>query len=99
MAHQAAIAASPADPKEVAPIQGGGDERIIVVAALIRFKAALLKSDALADDDSLAGAKRVHKKTLADEARLLAACADMKVSRDYLVAYEIAVHRAHVPSP
>ncbi len=60
MAHQASGAAGPADPHEVALIQGVGDERVVVTAAMSRFEAALLKSDALADEDSPAGAKRTR---------------------------------------
>jgi hypothetical protein len=80
MAQQVVGAAGPTDPQDVALIQGVGDERVVVAAALSRFVASLLKSDALADDDSSTRAKRTRDKTLAEEARLLAARAELKAA-------------------
>ena len=99
MAQQAAGAAGPADPQVVAVMQGVGDERVAVAAALARFEAALVKSDALGDDDVSAGAKRTREKTLAEEARLVTARAELKAARNALAAYGIAVHGASAPLP
>ena len=66
MAQQAAGAAGPADPQVVALMHGVCDERVAVAAALARFEAALVKTDALGDDDVSAGAKRFREKTLAE---------------------------------
>ena len=99
MAQQAAGAAGPADPQVVALMQGVGDERVAVAAALARFEAALVKSDALGDDDVSAGAKRTREKTLAEEARLVTARGELKAARNALAAYGIAVHGASAPLP
>ncbi len=99
MAQQAARTAGSADPQEVALIKGVSDERVVVAVFKARFEAALLKSDALADIDSSAGAKRVREKTLAEEAHLLAARADLKAAIDSLAAYGIAFHGAPILSP
>ena len=56
-----------------------------------------MKSDALGDDDSSTGAKRIREKTLAEEARLVAARAELKSARSSLAAYGIAVHGASTP--
>jgi len=80
-------------------MQGVGDERVAVAAAMARFEAALVKSDALGDDDVTAVAKRIREKTLAEEARLVAARAESKVARNSLAAYGIAVHGASAPLP
>ena len=97
MAQQAAGAAGPADPQVVALIQGVGDERVAVEAALARFETTLLKSDALGVDDSSARAKRVREMNLAEEARLIATRVSLKAARDSLAAYGIAVHGTSVP--
>jgi hypothetical protein len=47
MAQQAARAAGPADPQVVALMQGFGDKRGAVAAALARFEAALVKATPL----------------------------------------------------
>ena len=99
MAQQVAEAAGPADPQVVALMQGVGDESVAVAAALARFEAALVKSDALGDDDVSAGAKRIREKTLAEEERLVAVRAELKAGRNSLVAYGIAVHGASAPLP
>ncbi len=70
-----------------------------MAAALARFEAALVKIDALGDDDVSAGGKRIREKTLAEEARLVAARAELKVAWNSLVAYGIAVHGASAPLP
>ena len=70
-----------------------------VVATLARFEPALVKSDAMGDDDSLARAKRFREKTLAEEARLVAVRAELKAAKNSLAAYGIAVHGALVPLP
>ena len=99
MAQQAARAAGPADPQVVALMQGVGDERVAVATALARFEAALVKSDAFGDDDVSAGAKRIREKTLAEEARLVTARGELKVVRNALAAYGIAVHGASATLP
>ena len=63
----------------VALMQGVGDERVAMAAALARLEAALVKSEALGDDDVSVGAKRIREKTIAEEARLMAARAELKV--------------------
>jgi hypothetical protein len=80
-------------------MQGGGDERVVVAAALARFEATLLKSDVLGDHGSLAGTKRIREKTLAEDARVVAARAELKAAINSLVAYGIAVHGASAPLP
>ncbi len=67
--------------------------------SLRRFEAALLKSDALAYDDSSAGAKRFCEKTLAEEVHLLATRVEQKVARDSVATLGITVHGALVLSP
>ncbi len=99
MAHQAAGAAGPANPQAVALIEGVADERVTVAASLARFEAALVKSDALGDDDVSAGAKRTREKTLSEEARLVTARGGLKAARNALAAYGIAVHGASTASP
>jgi hypothetical protein len=99
MVQQAAGAAGPADPQVVALIQGVSDKRVAMATALARFEATLLKSDALGDDDSSAGAKGIREKTPAEEARLLAARAELKVAENFLATYGIAVHGASAPLP
>ena len=99
MVHQAAKAAGPAGPQAVALMQGVGDERVAVAAALARFEAAIVKSDALGDEDVSPGAKRIREKTLAEEARLVAAKAELKAANFFLTPYGIAVHGASAPLP
>jgi hypothetical protein len=64
------------DPQDVILIQAIGDDRARVAATIANFDATLAKSYLLLDDDSSAGAKRARDKTLAEEARLIAARAD-----------------------
>jgi hypothetical protein len=78
-------------------MQGVGDERVAVAAARTRLEAALVESDALGDDDVSAGAKRIREKTLAEEARLVAARAELKAARNSLVANGIPVHGVSAP--
>ncbi len=86
MAQSAAGAADPSDPQVVALNDGVSDERVAVAAALVRFEAALFKSDFLADYDSSAEAKRTRDKTLAEEARLTTARDRLTVARAALAA-------------
>ena len=97
MAQQAAGPSGPVDPQEVIFIEAVGDERARVAAASDRFDAAVAKSDLLQDDDSSAAAKRVREKTLAEEARLITARADLKAARGVLAAYGMAVRGALTP--
>ncbi len=97
MTQQAARAAGPADPQVIAMMQGVGDERVAEATAMARFEAVLVKNDALGYHDSSAGAKRMREKTLVEEARLMAARAELKAVRKYLDAYGIAVHGASAP--
>ena len=78
-------------------MHGVGGERVTMAVALERFDAALVKSDALGDDDVSAGAKRTREKTLAEEARLVTARGELKAARNALAAYGIAVHGASAP--
>ena len=80
-------------------MHGVMDERVAEATAVARFEAALLKCDALGDDDSSARAKKIREKTLAKEARLLAARAELKAARNSLATYGITVHGASVPFP
>ena len=99
MAQEAVGAAGPADPQVVALMQGVGDERVAVAASLTRFEGALVKSDALGMMiDSSAGAKRIREKTMAEEARMVAARAELNTAKNSLVAYGIAVYGASAPS-
>ena len=99
MAQQAARSAGPTDLHVVALMHVVGDESVALVDALARFEAALVKSDALGDDDSSAGAKRIREKIVAEEARLVAARAELKAARNSLVAYGIADNGASAPMP
>jgi hypothetical protein len=73
MSQSAAGAVGLACPQVVALIEGVSDERVAVADAIVRFEAALAKSEILGDDDSSAGAKRIRDKTLSEEARLTSA--------------------------
>jgi hypothetical protein len=99
MAQQAAGATASADPQEIALMQGVGYERVVVAVVLARFDATLLKSDALGDDDSSAGAKKICEKILAEKAHPLAARVELKAAKNSLAAYGIAVYGASVPLP
>ncbi len=87
MAHLAAGAAGAADPQVVALIQGIGDERVVVGAATTRFAAPAAKSDALADDDNSAGAKRAREAARDEDARLQAASVRLENARETLAKF------------
>ena len=87
MASNAAGAAGAADPQVVALIEGISDERVAVAAATARFMAAAAKSDALADDDNSAGAKRAREASREEDARLQAASDRLQNARDSLARY------------
>ena len=87
MASNAAGAAGAADPQVVALIEGISDERVAVAAATARFMAAAAKSDALADDDNSAGAKRAREASREEDARLQAASVRLENARDTLARY------------
>ena len=74
-----------------------GDERVALTTTLARFEAALVKSDALGDDDVSIGAKRIREKTMAEEARLVAARVELKDATNSMAYYGIAVHGASAP--
>jgi len=68
----------------VALIQGINDERVTVAAATARFAAAAAKSDAPADDDNSAGAKRAREVARDEDARLHAASVILENARETL---------------
>ena len=87
MAHLAAGTVGVADPQVVALIQGISDERVAVAAATARFAAAAAKSDALADDDNSAGAKRAREAARDEDARLQAASVRLENARETLAKF------------
>jgi hypothetical protein len=52
MSNGATSASGDANPREVLRIELISDERVFVVAAVVRFAATLVKSDRIADDNS-----------------------------------------------
>jgi hypothetical protein len=87
MAHLAAGAAGAADPQVVALIQGIRDERVAVAPATTRFAATAAKSDALADDDNSAGAKRAREADRDEDARLQATSVRLENARETLAKF------------
>jgi hypothetical protein len=90
MASPVVGAAGAADSQVVALIQGIRDERIVVASATSRFAAAAAKSDALADDDNSAGAKRAREAARDEDARLQAASVILENARETLAKYGAA---------
>ncbi len=87
MASNAVGAAGAADPHVVELIEGITDERVVVAAATARFDAATSKSDALANDDNTAGAKRSRESVREEDARLQVASARLENARETLAKY------------
>ncbi len=58
-----------------------------MAAATARFAAAAAKSDALADDDNAAGAKRARESARGEDARLQAASARLENAKEILAKY------------
>ena len=77
----------PVDPYVLVLIDDGSDERVVFASALIRFEAAIAKSDGLQNDDASVGAKRTMDKTLTDIARFNTARDRLVTARAALVAY------------
>ncbi len=90
MASNVVGAAGAADPQVVALIEGISDERVAVAAATTRFAVVAAESDALADDDSSARAKRARELAREVDARLQAASVRLENARDTLARYGAA---------
>jgi hypothetical protein len=91
MASNAVGAAGGADPQVVALIQGVNDERVVVASAKTRFAVAGAKSDALADDDNSARAKRAREAARDEDARYKLRASNSKNARDTLAKYGAAM--------
>ena len=95
MAHLATEVVGFVDPHVLVLIDGVSDERVVVDVALVRFEAAIAKSDGRQDDNASArGMRAIRGKTQAEEA-LLNTTRDMLVAaKDALTAYGVVVHGA-----
>jgi hypothetical protein len=94
MVQSAAGAMGFVDSQVLVLIDGVNDKRLVVAVTLVRFEAAIAKSDGVKDDDALAGAKRTKDKTLAEKARLNTTRDRLDAARAALTAFGVAVHGA-----